>query len=263
MPSSLSASDSSSGSVTQWNAVCRGRAAAPPSRAPVPRAARSAGRPPQAGRRARAARGSAGAPPAARRARRRRRRPSQAQPAAAACVRSAPCRRRPVVPSRRDASRERLSRQASVRHPRDLDQADEFVDAGDRQAEQRVDVVAIEPGAVLEDLAERPAVFRQPAREGARPVELGGVERAGAAAPRRRGGRKSARRAHRRASARDRSTRRAPGCRRRRFAKRARRRARRLADAALAAEEDESGNETVRWQPVKRELKFDSSRSIF
>ena len=59
----------------------------------------------------------------------------------------------------------------------DLEQADQLVDAGDRQTEQRVDIFAIEPGAVFEDLAERPAVLAQPAREGARRIELDGVER--------------------------------------------------------------------------------------
>ena len=97
---------------------------------------------------ARAARESADAPPAARRARRRRRRPFPAPPAAAACGRSARCRRRPGRTVR------------GAREPRDLDQADQLVDAGNRQIQQRVDVVAIEPGAVLEDVAERAACSR-------------------------------------------------------------------------------------------------------
>ena len=70
MPSAVSASDSSSGSVTQANGV-RSRIAqrAPRSLAPARRAARSGDRPLRDARRARAARESAGAPAAARRAR--------------------------------------------------------------------------------------------------------------------------------------------------------------------------------------------------
>ena len=69
------------------------------------------------------------------------------------------------------------SPQRLVDQPIDLDDRHQLVDAGDREFEQRVDVLAIEPGAVLEDLAERPAVRLQPARERARRVELDGVER--------------------------------------------------------------------------------------
>jgi hypothetical protein len=64
-----------------------------------------------------------------------------------------------------------------LREPRDLEDADELVDAGDGEIEQRVDVVSIQPGAVLEDLAERAPMFFQPSRERARRVELDGVER--------------------------------------------------------------------------------------
>ena len=67
--------------------------------------------------------------------------------------------------------------------------------------EQRVDVLAIEPGAVLEDLAERPAVFLQPAREGPRRVELDRVERSDESVS---GCRSARRRARRRGNARDR-----------------------------------------------------------
>jgi hypothetical protein len=61
--------------------------------------------------------------------------------------------------------------------PIDLDDPHQFVDARYREVEQRVHVLAIEPAAVLEDFAERPPVILQPPREGARRVELEGVER--------------------------------------------------------------------------------------
>src|SRR6185369_474237 len=66
---------------------------------------------------------------------------------------------------------------AMVCEPIDLEDPHQLVDAGDREAEQRLDVLAIEPGAVLENLAERAPVRLQPARERARRVELDGVER--------------------------------------------------------------------------------------
>ena len=62
------------------------------------------------------------------------------------------------------------------RETRDLEEADELVDARNRQIEQRVHVLAIEPGAVLEDLAERAPLLLQPARERARRIELNCVE---------------------------------------------------------------------------------------
>ena len=174
MPSSLSASDSSSG---KRHPVERGlradRAAAPPCR----RACSASSAISAIGRlRAADARELLADQPmllaAARRARRRRPRRSPARRAAAACARSAPCRRR----------RRRSRRRAGQAD--DLEQADELVDAGNRQIEQRVDVLAIEPGAVLEDVAERAPVVAQPARERARRVELDGVQ---APRPRRRG----------------------------------------------------------------------------
>ena len=58
------------------------------------------------------------------------------------------------------------------RQPRDLEQPDEFVDPGNRQVEQLLDILAIEPGSVLEDVAERAAMLAQPAGEGAPRVEF-------------------------------------------------------------------------------------------
>ena len=59
----------------------------------------------------------------------------------------------------------------------DLEDPHQLIDAGNREIEQRVHVLAIEPGAVLEDLTKWPAVILQPPRERARRVELHGVER--------------------------------------------------------------------------------------
>ena len=57
---------------------------------------------------------------------------------------------------------------AGVRQPDDLEQRHQLVDAGDRQGEQRIDVVAIEPGAVFEDFAEGVPMVAQPSAERAR-----------------------------------------------------------------------------------------------
>ena len=114
-------------------------------------------------------------------------RPCPAPPAAAACGRSAPCRRRPgrsrprpifLRPVRDLRSRLRAGRSRASRRARRCPAP---------TVEQRVDVVAIEPGAVLEDVAERPSVLAQPSRERARRVELDGVQGTAAPAASRRG----------------------------------------------------------------------------
>ena len=61
---------------------------------------------------------------------------------------------------------------AGVRQPDDLEQRHQLVDAGDGQCEQRIDVVAIEPGAVLENFAEGVPVIAQPSAECPRAIEL-------------------------------------------------------------------------------------------
>ncbi len=134
-------------------------------RVPARRARRSGDRLPRAGRPSPAARESAGAAAGARPAPRRRRPPFPARPAAAACVRSARYRRRSDRSEERAASRSISIIPISSSTP------------GIGQVEQRVDVLAIEPGAVLEDLAERAAVLLQPARERTRRIQLHGVER--------------------------------------------------------------------------------------
>jgi hypothetical protein len=62
--------------------------------------------------------------------------------------------------------------------PDDLEHAEQFVDAGDRQVEQRVDVITIEPGAVLDRITERAPMFTEPARERLGRVELDPEQRA-------------------------------------------------------------------------------------
>jgi hypothetical protein len=64
-----------------------------------------------------------------------------------------------------------------VGKPIDLDDPHQLVNAGDGQVQQRVDILAIEPGAVLEDLAKGAPVVLEPARERARGIELYRVER--------------------------------------------------------------------------------------
>ena len=60
--------------------------------------------------------------------------------------------------------------------PADLDQRRQLVDAGNRQTEERVDVLAIEPGPVFEDVAERLTVALEPATKGSRRIELDGMK---------------------------------------------------------------------------------------
>ena len=69
---------------------------------------------------------------------------------------------------------------------RDLEDPEQLVDAGNRQIEERLDVVAIEPRAVLEHVAERAAMFGEPALERARRIELEADDAAEDAARRRR-----------------------------------------------------------------------------
>ena len=61
--------------------------------------------------------------------------------------------------------------------PIDLEDSHQLVDPWDRQIQQRVDILSVEPRAVFEDLAERAPMLAEPPREGARRIELHGVER--------------------------------------------------------------------------------------
>jgi hypothetical protein len=65
---------------------------------------------------------------------------------------------------------------SAAREALDFHQSDELVDARKREIQQRVDVGRIEPGAVLENVAQRAPVLPQPAREGAPRVELQRIE---------------------------------------------------------------------------------------
>ena len=64
------------------------------------------------------------------------------------------------------------SRRSAARKSDDLQQPDQFVDAWHRQSEQRLHVVPIEPGAVLDDVADGLTMLAEP------PVERPGVHRA-------------------------------------------------------------------------------------
>src|SRR5262245_40698813 len=75
---------------------------------------------------------------------------------------------------------------AASRKPLNFHQADELVDAGKREIQQRVDVGRIEPGAVLENVSQRAPILPQPARKGAPGVELHRIELTTNAARRRR-----------------------------------------------------------------------------
>ena len=59
----------------------------------------------------------------------------------------------------------------------DLTQPDELVDSGNRQTEQRVDVLPIEPGTVLDDVPQRLLVGVQPSGKCAARVDFGRVQR--------------------------------------------------------------------------------------
>jgi hypothetical protein len=84
------------------------------------------------------------------------------------------------VPGRRGVHHHPIAG-ARAGEPDDLEHADQLVDAGNRQCEQRVDVRAIEPGAVLQHVAERLPVLPQPAPEGPRRIELDRLEPSAAA----------------------------------------------------------------------------------
>jgi len=66
-----------------------------------------------------------------------------------------------------------------LRKADDLAQPDELVDPRDRQAEERIDVLSIEPGPLLDDLPERLLMGAQPSGECAAGVDLGRVQRSG------------------------------------------------------------------------------------
>ena len=59
---------------------------------------------------------------------------------------------------------------------KEWDHAYQFVHSGNGQVEQRVHVVAIQPGAVIQDVAERRAISSDPPCERARRVQLQGVD---------------------------------------------------------------------------------------
>ncbi len=64
----------------------------------------------------------------------------------------------------------------------DLDEADQLVDARHGEPEHRVDIVPVEPRAVLDDVRERRAVGGEPARKGPRRVEFRRAQSAAGAA---------------------------------------------------------------------------------
>ncbi len=119
----------------------------------------------------------------------------------------------------------------------DLDDAHQLVDAGNREIEQRVDVPAIEPGAMFEDVAKRAPVLLQPSCERARRIELRGLERS--PDPFRRSGQPGAERIAQgmRGIGRDNQDALACTC----PVDGEQRRGRRLSDAAFASEVDETG----------------------
>ena len=228
----LSASDISSGSVTQWKR--RPAAIAQPLRdlaRPAPRAARSADRPPPG--RADARQLLADQPMLVlQRVENVRRRPPTVSGAASS---------RSVCPVGA-VSTTITSYTSAARRQRTISmQADELVDPGnDRSSSASTSSRSSQvPCSRMSPSARR--CSPQPARERARARRA--RPHASAGARTRRGARRQPRRrARRRASARDRSRRRArarPAAGARPTARSARR-ARRLADAALAAEEDES-----------------------
>ncbi len=65
---------------------------------------------------------------------------------------------------------------ASPREICDFDHADQFVDARHRQIEHGIHVMAVEPGAVLDRIAERLPVIGEPPGESARRVEFDGPQ---------------------------------------------------------------------------------------
>ena len=81
------------------------------------------------------------------------------------------------VPGRRRVDDDEVVR-LHVREPLDLHQSDQFVDAGKRQVQQRVDVAAIEPCTMLQDVSKGAPMILEPARERAGGIELDRVEAA-------------------------------------------------------------------------------------
>jgi hypothetical protein len=68
------------------------------------------------------------------------------------------------------------------REAHDFDQADQLVDAWHRELEHLVDIVPIEPRAVLDDVRESTAVLAEPARKCLGRIDLRGVQRTAGAA---------------------------------------------------------------------------------
>ena len=64
-----------------------------------------------------------------------------------------------------------------TRQADNLDQPHELVDSRNRQAQERIDVLPIEPRAVLDDVAERQAVGAQPSGERPAGVDFRRVQR--------------------------------------------------------------------------------------
>ena len=129
----------------------------------------------------------------------------------------------------------------------DLDDAHQLVDAGNREIEQRVDIRAIQPGPMFQDVAKRTPVLPQPACEGARRIELQGLERS--SDPLRRSGQPGAERIAQgvRGIGRDDQNALAFAC----PVDCEQRRGRRLSYAAFASEVDETGVFEVRSQKLE------------
>ena len=129
----------------------------------------------------------------------------------------------------------------TVREPADLDHANQLVDAGNREVEQRLDVFTIQPGAVLEDLAEGTTMVLQPAGKCARRVEFDRLERprAGRRHPSRLRGEPRTERIAKRVRRIGRHCEYSEASRG--FSDGSRRRARRFADAAFTAVKNEKG----------------------
>ena len=163
-------------------------------------------------------------------------------------------RRRFVTPCGAEAGCTRRRRlELDAAEACELQHAGELVDPGQRQIEQLLHLAAIQPGAVLDRIAERAAMLREPALERLACVQLDGLQTSrGARSPARgcaAGGKtgdrpRRVREPHgegiakgmRRVGGRDQHTGAASG-----FHDCARRRARRFADAALAAVEEKPG----------------------
>ena len=141
----------------------------------------------------------------------------------------------------------------------DLDDAHQLVDAGNREIEQRVDVPAIEPGAMFEDVAKRAPVLLQPPSERARRVELRGLERS--PDPLRRSGQPGAERIAQGMRGIGRDNQDALACAGPVDGEQ--RRGRRFSDAAFASEVDETGVFEVRSQKLEVRVEGESSVLYF